>query len=132
MRLLDATGLVPVGIMALGQFIGQGLNAHAFGTQQDDEMVDEVGTFIDQLLFCASDSFYHGLNVFLTNLLCNFVDAFAEEAGSVTVLRQFLSALVDEVLQFAEKFHGIAFVGVAPACVGAFVTDGTVRIDFDQ
>ena len=118
--------------MALGELVGERLNAHAFGAKQHDEMVEKVSTLIDELLFRASDSFDHGLNGFLADLLGNLVDAFAEETRCVAVLRHLLFSLVDEILQLAEEFYGIAVVGIAPARVGAFVADGAVRIDFDQ
>ena len=81
--------------MALSELVGKRLNAQPFGTQQHNEMVEKVSTLIDELLFRASDSFDHGLNGFLADLLGNLVDAFAEEARRIAVLRHFLSALVD-------------------------------------
>ncbi len=116
---------LPIRIMAGAQFAGQILYAQALAGEQDDEMIEHVRTFVDHALIAAVGGFDDQFQRFLTHFLGHTVETVAEKTGGITALWHFFMTLLDKILQFGEKKERIALVGLFPAGVGTFVTDGT-------
>lgn len=117
--------------MSFLKFAGQVFDAMALGRQEDDEVIQQVGTFIDEAVVRAVaglDDRFHG---FFAHLLCHLVDAGAEEAGGVGTFGHFFVASADEVLQGLEKEDRL-FIFLAPAGVRARVADRPLGVYLDE
>ena len=99
LALCYAALLVPFRVVSHLELLYYILDSQALAGEQYDEVVEQVGTLVDELFVGAVGSFDNRLNGFFSNLLCHLVHALLEEAGGVAALRHFLVALVDEVLQ---------------------------------
>ena len=59
------------------------LDAETFGGEQDEEVVEHVGTFIDHAFVGAVAGFDDQLEGFFAHFLRHTVEAVAEEAGRI-------------------------------------------------
>ena len=124
--------LFPTGFVAGDQLLCHLLNAEALGSQQNDEVVEHVGSLVKQAVIRAVDGLDAGLQRFLTHFLGHAVHAVAEEGGGVGALRHLLTAFVDEILQLAQEHEGRSLVHIAPAGIRAGMADGADGIHLHQ
>ena len=99
LALCYAALLIPFRVVSHLELLYYILDSQALAGEQYDEVVEQVGALVDELIVGAVGGFDNRLNGFFSNLLRHLVHAFLEETGSVAALRHFLVALVDEVLQ---------------------------------
>src|SRR5690606_26887748 len=102
------------------------------GPEQDQEVEEQVGTFVQKeplvVIFGLNDRFHS----FLPHLLGNFVQALPKEGGHVTVrVLQIVSSAFDDFLQGGQKAIGLGVV-LPPAAVRALVAGGTFWMYADQ
>ena len=108
------------------------LDSQALAGEQYDEVVEQVGTLVDELVIGAVGGFDNRLNSFFSNLLRHLVHALLEETGGVAALRHLLVALVDEVLQLREEEDWVQRIFLSPAGIGAFVAGRTIWMNLYQ
>lgn len=100
--------------------------------EQYDEVVEHIGSFVDEAFVRAAHGFNAGFEGFFAHFLGHAVHAVAEEAGGVAAFRHFALALLDEVLQFGEERECIGLVSFAPAGVRPRVARWAVGPHFYQ
>lgn len=111
------------------KFASHILDAVALVGEQDDEVIEDICTLVDEVLIVASGGTNDAFDGFLAQFLGNFVGAFFKEAGGVATLRHLLMSFVDEVLEFFEEHDVVGLVGLSPAGVGAGVAYGAVGVN---
>ena len=124
--------LIPFRVVSHLELFYYILDSQALAGEQYDEVVEQVGTLVDELVIGAVGSFDNRLNSFFSNLLRHLVHAFLEEAGGVATLRHLLVALVDEVLQLCEEEDWVQRILLSPAGIGAFVAGRTIWMNLYQ
>lgn len=94
---------MPIRIVSYLQFFGEIFDAKSLAGEQHDEMVDHVGTLVDQsavgAVTCLDDSF----ESLFAHLLCHTVDTVFEQRGGIAAFGHFLMTNVDEILQESEE-----------------------------
>jgi len=118
--------------VTLGELGGEVLDAKAFAGEEDDEVIEHVGTFVDETVIGAVGGFDDEFEGLLAYLLCHAVETVAEEAGGVGAFGHLFVTTVDEVLKLGEEEEWVTLVDLAPAGVGAGVADGAGGIGLDE
>ena len=132
LALCYAALLVPFRVVSHLELLYYILDSQALAGEQHDEVIEQVGTLVDELFVGSVCSFDNRLNGFFSNLLRHLVDAFLEETGGVAALRHLLVALVDEVLQLREEEDRVQRILLSPAGIGAFVAGRTIWMNLYQ
>ena len=118
---------LPARLVAGGEFLDDLLDAQALGGQQHNEVVEHVGSLVNEAFIRAVAGFQAGFQRFLAHLLGHAVHTIAEQAGGVGPLRHLLVALVDEILQLGKEQQRAGLVHLAPAGISAGVAHRAMR-----
>lgn len=122
----------PTGLMTLGKFCSHILDAKPLAGEENNEVIEHVGAFVDKTIIGAVGGFDDEFQSLLSHFLSHAVETILEKAGSVGTFGHLFMTLIDEILKLGEEKERIAFVGLVPASVGTSMADGTCRIDFDE
>jgi hypothetical protein len=92
--------------MAFEEALLNGPEFDAAVSQQNQPMVNEVGTLLDQLIVIFLQRFYHHLNGFFPDFLGNYCCALLQKARSIRIFILCDPALINDRFQLAEKMAG--------------------------
>jgi hypothetical protein len=123
--------LHPVLLVTLAELGAKFGDAVALGGEEDDEVINQVRSFVDHALVGAISGLDDGLDSLLTYLLSHAIDAALEEGGGVGTFGHLLIATRDEVLEVLQE-SDVAYILLAPAGVGTGVAHGTVGTGLDE
>ncbi len=118
--------------MSGSEFAGDILDTVALVREEDDEVVEDVGALVDEVLVIARYGTDDALYGFLTEFFGDLVGAFTEETCGVAAVGHLSMALVDEILKLLEEHDIIGLVGLAPAGVCTGVADRAVGVNLDE
>jgi len=124
--------LLPARLVAGGELLNHLLDAQALGGEQHDEVVEHIGSLVDEAFIRAVAGLDAGFERLLAHLLGHAVHAVAEQAGGVGALRHLLVALVDEILQLGQEQQRAGLILLAPAGIGAGMAHRAMRRGLDE
>ena len=102
MRLIAGQYVLIDGMTSL-ESAGHILEAESAFVEQDDEVIDEVGSFVDDLLLRVSYGGKRELHTFLADLLGDAFAAGGGKPGRITLVATFLQALPDNRFELGDK-----------------------------
>ena len=127
-----AAAFLPDGAMrAVGRAAGEVGDRTPRGFEQDEQVVDQIGGFVDHRLAVAGDGLDDRLDGLLADLLGDLVHAVREEPRRVGAFGHRGVALADDGLQAADEPLGFGN-GLAEAALRSRVAGGAVGNGADQ